>query len=260
MPGELKRLLSDEVRRTGRSLNDVAVGILASRFAVSFDPSGRAGKDPGKSGSVLLRMPPELKDKLAARARAAQAQRQRPDRRDALGAARRKGTHGFDQRQGAARRQQGPRRDHRRRQLRELARAGRRVLQGRQPGRLRPGPDARRPRRLPHQRHRVHGRLRRHHGQGRQGPLRGDLGASEQHDQVLGRPEDRHHRLARDDARRARQVPLRDRREGPGRDRRRGRDPQGHEDRRRRSTTSRSAPRRRPSGTRSRSSRPAARW
>jgi myo-inositol-1-phosphate synthase len=73
MPGELKRLLSDEVRRSGRSLNDVAVGILASRYAVSFDPSGRAGKEPGKSGSVLLRMPPELKDKLAARA----AQRKR---------------------------------------------------------------------------------------------------------------------------------------------------------------------------------------
>ena len=73
MPGELKRLLSDEVRRSGRSLNDVAVGILASRFAVSFDESGRAGKEPGKSGSVLLRMPAELKDKLAARA----AQRKR---------------------------------------------------------------------------------------------------------------------------------------------------------------------------------------
>ena len=73
MPGELKRLLSDEVRRSGHSLNDVAVGILASRFAVSFDPSGRAGKEPGRSGSVLLRMPPELKDKLAARA----AQRKR---------------------------------------------------------------------------------------------------------------------------------------------------------------------------------------
>src|SRR4051794_41909994 len=68
MPGELKRLLSAEVRRSGQSLNDVAVGILASRFAVSFDPSGRAGREPGKSGSVLLRMPPELKDKLAARA------------------------------------------------------------------------------------------------------------------------------------------------------------------------------------------------
>ena len=73
MPGELKSRLSDEVRRTGRSLNDVAVGILASRFAVSFEPSGRAGKTPGEGSSVLLRMPAELKDKLGARA----AQRKR---------------------------------------------------------------------------------------------------------------------------------------------------------------------------------------
>jgi myo-inositol-1-phosphate synthase len=73
MPPELKRLLADEVRSSGRNLNDVAVGILAARFAVDFDESGRPGRDPGKSGSVLLRMPPELKDKLAARA----AQRKR---------------------------------------------------------------------------------------------------------------------------------------------------------------------------------------
>jgi myo-inositol-1-phosphate synthase len=73
MPAELKRLLTEEVGRSGRSLNDVAVGLLASRFGVSFEPSGRPGKEPGKSGSVLLRMPPELKDKLAARA----AQRKR---------------------------------------------------------------------------------------------------------------------------------------------------------------------------------------
>jgi myo-inositol-1-phosphate synthase len=69
MPGELKRLLSEEVKSSGRSLNDVAVGLLASRFGVSFDPSGRPGKQPGSSGSVLLRMPAELKEKLAARAR-----------------------------------------------------------------------------------------------------------------------------------------------------------------------------------------------
>src|SRR5262252_5926318 len=68
MPSGLKRSLADEVRRTGRSLNDVAVGILASRFAVSFEPSGRAGKAPGEGASVLLRMPAELKDRLAARA------------------------------------------------------------------------------------------------------------------------------------------------------------------------------------------------
>src|SRR5580765_6289205 len=73
MPSGLKRSLAEEVRRTGRSLNDVAVGILASRFAVSFEPSGRAGKEPGEGASVLLRMPAELKDRLAARA----AQRKR---------------------------------------------------------------------------------------------------------------------------------------------------------------------------------------
>jgi myo-inositol-1-phosphate synthase len=73
MPRELKRLLADEVRDSGQSLNDVAVGILASRFAVPFEPSGRPGKEPGRSGSVLLRMPAELKETLAARA----AQRKR---------------------------------------------------------------------------------------------------------------------------------------------------------------------------------------
>jgi myo-inositol-1-phosphate synthase len=73
MPRELKQLLAGEVRRTGQSLNDVAVGILASRFAVPFEPSGRPGKEPGKSGSVLLRMPAELKQTLTARA----AQRKR---------------------------------------------------------------------------------------------------------------------------------------------------------------------------------------
>jgi len=73
MPRELKQLLAGEVRRSGQSLNDVAVGILASRFAVPFEPSGRPGKEPGKSGSVLLRMPAELKETLAARA----AQRKR---------------------------------------------------------------------------------------------------------------------------------------------------------------------------------------
>ena len=74
MPGGLKQRLSEEVSRSGSSLNDVAVGILAARFAVPFEPSGRAsGKEPGESGSVLLRVPAELKDKLTARA----AQRKR---------------------------------------------------------------------------------------------------------------------------------------------------------------------------------------
>ena len=57
---------------------------------------------------------------------------------------------------------------------------------------------------------------------------------AERHDQVRRRPEDRHHRLARHDARRARQVPLRDRREGARRHRRRRRDPPGDRHGRRR--------------------------
>jgi hypothetical protein len=73
MSGELKRLLSEETGRTGRNLNDVAVGILAARFAVPFEPSGRPGKRPGHGSAVLLRMPAELKRKLDARA----AQRRR---------------------------------------------------------------------------------------------------------------------------------------------------------------------------------------
>jgi myo-inositol-1-phosphate synthase len=68
MPAELKRLLAEEVASRGSNLNDVAVGILASRFAVPFTGSGRRGAPPRGSGAVLLRMPPELKDKLHRRA------------------------------------------------------------------------------------------------------------------------------------------------------------------------------------------------
>ena len=68
MPRELKRRLGDEVTARGAGLNDVAVGLLASRFAVAYTPTGRKGTTPRSSGDVLLRMPVELKDKLARRA------------------------------------------------------------------------------------------------------------------------------------------------------------------------------------------------
>jgi myo-inositol-1-phosphate synthase len=68
MPAELKERLAAEVARTGRSLNDVAVGLLASRFAVPFEPSGRKGAPPKGKGDVLLRMPAALKKKLQTRA------------------------------------------------------------------------------------------------------------------------------------------------------------------------------------------------
>src|ERR671919_127021 len=67
MPDELKERLAAEVTRAGRSLNDIAVGILADRFAVPFEPSGRKGSPPKAKGDVLLRMPAALKQKLQTR-------------------------------------------------------------------------------------------------------------------------------------------------------------------------------------------------
>ena len=60
-----------------------------------------------------------------------------------------------EQRHGALPGGEGPRRHHRRRQLRLVLRPGRPVLQGRRSRRAGPGPHARRPRRLPRPRHRV---------------------------------------------------------------------------------------------------------
>jgi myo-inositol-1-phosphate synthase len=68
MPAALKRRLVREVEVRGGNLNDVAVEILASRFAVPFHGSGRRAGRPRGKGDVLLRMPTELKEKLARRA------------------------------------------------------------------------------------------------------------------------------------------------------------------------------------------------
>ena len=130
---------------------------------------------------------------------------------------------------------EGAGRHHRRRQLRQRLRPGRPPLPRRQPGRGRPRPDARRPRRLPRPRHRVLGRVRHRRRQGRQGPLRGDLVGPEQHDQVHRRhPAHGHPGPARHDARRPRQVPQGEDHQGRGLDRRHRRGPQGDQDRRRR--------------------------
>src|SRR5437762_6335424 len=68
VPEPLKRRLAEEVVKTRRNLNDLAVGILAARFAVAFEGSGRPGSPPKARGDLLLRMPPELKEKLQRRA------------------------------------------------------------------------------------------------------------------------------------------------------------------------------------------------
>ena len=69
MPTTLKRRLAREVARRQSTLNDVAVDLLAGRFGVEFEPSGRSGPVPGATGVVLLRVPPELKRRLDAAAR-----------------------------------------------------------------------------------------------------------------------------------------------------------------------------------------------
>src|SRR5919109_5591012 len=70
MPPPLKRALAREVVRRRGTMNDVAVSILAERFGVRFEPSGRRGAStPGASGAVLLRVPAELKEALRAEAR-----------------------------------------------------------------------------------------------------------------------------------------------------------------------------------------------
>jgi myo-inositol-1-phosphate synthase len=68
MPAELKRRLAREVEARKSNLNDVAVEILASRFAVPFQGSGRRSGRPSGKGDVLLRMPTELKQRLSRRA------------------------------------------------------------------------------------------------------------------------------------------------------------------------------------------------
>jgi myo-inositol-1-phosphate synthase len=68
MPSELKERLTQEVAARGSNLNDIAVGILASKFAVPFTATGRKGTRPRSGGEVLLRMPAELKDRLSRRA------------------------------------------------------------------------------------------------------------------------------------------------------------------------------------------------
>jgi myo-inositol-1-phosphate synthase len=61
MPEALKSALVREVARRRGNLNDVATGILADRFGVDWQPSGRRRPLAGTSGVALLRMPPELK-------------------------------------------------------------------------------------------------------------------------------------------------------------------------------------------------------
>jgi myo-inositol-1-phosphate synthase len=69
MPPSLKGALVREVARRGANLNDVATGLLADRFGVSYTPTGRKSPLAGASRVALLRMPAELKRRIDAEAR-----------------------------------------------------------------------------------------------------------------------------------------------------------------------------------------------
>ena len=70
MPPAIKGAVVREVARRGSNLNDVVVAVLADRFGIPFEPSGRRRKAiPGAAGAVVLRMPPELRRELKDAAR-----------------------------------------------------------------------------------------------------------------------------------------------------------------------------------------------
>jgi myo-inositol-1-phosphate synthase len=69
MPAALKGALVRETARRGSNVNDVAAGILAEAFGVSYAPTGRRRKVlAGGSPVLLLRVPQELKDEIHAEA------------------------------------------------------------------------------------------------------------------------------------------------------------------------------------------------
>jgi myo-inositol-1-phosphate synthase len=67
-PLALKKALVRETARRGVSLNDVAVGLLAESFGVSYRATGRRSPLPGSSPVLLLRMPSDLKHEIEAEA------------------------------------------------------------------------------------------------------------------------------------------------------------------------------------------------
>jgi myo-inositol-1-phosphate synthase len=64
MPAQLKRRLVHETEARASNLNDVAVRILADRFGMPYEGSGRRSPAAGTSGVVLLRLPPGLKRRI----------------------------------------------------------------------------------------------------------------------------------------------------------------------------------------------------
>jgi myo-inositol-1-phosphate synthase len=66
----LKEALVRETARRQASLNDVAVGLLAESFSLSYRPTGRKSPLPGTSPVLLLRVPDEIREAIQAEAAA----------------------------------------------------------------------------------------------------------------------------------------------------------------------------------------------
>src|SRR4026207_2011735 len=226
MPAPLKGALVREAARRTSNVNDVAVGILAEEFGVSYIPTGRRRKVlAGGSPVLLLRIPPEPKDAIHA-----EASRRGSNANDVILAAladglgvpaqsNRKGRKLMAATNGS---KNGARaKDEVRVAIIGVGNCANSLLQGveyykdAKPEDSVPGlmhvdlggyhnSDIEVPAAVDavkgkggvaHRGRRVHRSVRRGQGQGRSRPRRGDLGASERHDQVRGRAQDRHQGL-----------------------------------------------------------------
>lgn len=69
VPPDLKRAIAARVEAEGTSMNDVLVGLLAKRYKVPFEPTGRRSPavDVDKL-DILLRVPDDLRRKIRAAA------------------------------------------------------------------------------------------------------------------------------------------------------------------------------------------------
>lgn len=77
VPSHLKTKIAQRCAEKGESMNDLVVGILAEKFGVRFEKTGRGGGDDvGAASDVVLRMPPALSRKIdVAAARAGETRR-----------------------------------------------------------------------------------------------------------------------------------------------------------------------------------------
>jgi Arc/MetJ family transcription regulator len=68
LSAELKDAIASEVAQRRTNMNDVVVAILARKYRVAFEPTGRRSSAIGPSGDLVLRMPAELQRTIKARA------------------------------------------------------------------------------------------------------------------------------------------------------------------------------------------------